>query len=660
MRPSLTSFRRGHATAMLLAVLAVHAGSLRAQGGNARPVASDTIYRLAVDSAGYKDYAFVYLLDDGIVRFETDGRGTERYHQIVQILKPRGVEPWAERQFSYRPGHTRVTINWMRVVKPSGEVISDKPKISQASDVPAAMSDPVYSDTKILRYSLGGVAVGTLVDIDWTVETTEPFLRGDFESSWRTTMDYPALRSRFAFDVPASMSPRIIEAHVDFKRLEDQSGGRHRYVWEKRLVMPVKGELFAPDTSIPRTAITVASSLSWTDIARWYGGLAKDRYTLSPSALATIDSIARAQHTAGDTLRAIHKWIAKDIRYVSVALGLGGYQPRFPDSTITSGFGDCKDKATLFIAAAHHLGLTAYPVLLNSSGVRERGLPTIGQFDHVIAAVPRRGNAGYTFLDLTTNLYPPGKVPPSYQGEFGLVVLPDGKSEEVTFPEDAAAEMNARFDGDVNTEGKAAGRLVMTMHGAAESMMRAAFMEPLDSARRAGMERSMGQAFPNGKVDSMIAFDGRDPNAEARLAFVTHGGDAFKRVGSVAILTLPGAFRGGNSVSFMLNRLKDAPERKYPIDASHVIGTTATISELRLTLPEGWKAQLPNGVTANSVFGNYRSEYVQEGRVLRISHWTTGAKGVYPKERFAELLAWLKKVADDNVDSIALTPPPVP
>jgi len=406
MRTLVLKGLRGGAWLALLAAFGASPHRLGAQDALVRPIASDSIYRLVVDSSAYKDYPFVYLLDDGIVRFDADGRGVQRYHQIVQILKPEGVEAWAEREFSFRPGHTKVTVEWMRVLKPNGALISDKPTISQASDIPAAMSNPVYSDTKVLRYSLGGVAVGTLVDISWTDETTDPFLRGDFVSNWTTTMAYPAMRSRFVADLPASMSPKIAERHVDFKRIDETGGGRKFYVWQKQSVMPVKGEVIAPDSSIPRASISIASSLKWNDVARWYSGLAKDRYGLSPRAVAIVDSVVRTQRTADDTLRALHKWIAKDIRYVSIALGLSGYQPRFPDSTIVSGLGDCKDKATLFIAAARHLGLTAYPVLLNSFGVYDTSLVSINQFDHAIAAMPKK-SGGYTFLDLTTNAFPP-------------------------------------------------------------------------------------------------------------------------------------------------------------------------------------------------------------------------------------------------------------
>lgn len=658
MRRSTSDFRHAAATLGAAMILLPPATLAAQQSAGIAPVASDSVYRLAVDSSAYKQYPFVYLLDDGIVRLEADGRGSERYHQIVQILKPAGVDTWAERSFSYRPGHTTVTVNWMRVVRPNGEVISDKPNISQESTVPAAMSDPVYSDTKVLRYSLSGVAVGTIVDVAYTTQTTDPFLKGDFLHGWSTTMAYPALHSRYAIDAPAAMMPRIVESHLDFNRREEKVGGRHYYFWEKSPSLPVKGELFAPDSSVPRASISIGSAMHWSDVARWYGGLAKDRYSLSPRAIAAIDSVVRTRRAGEDTVQALHRWIASDIRYVSVALGLGGYQPRLPDSTIATGVGDCKDKATLFIAAAKHLGLTAYPVLLNSDGVSDRNMVSISQFDHVIAAMPKSGAGGYSYLDLTTDAMPPGEIPPSYQGEFGLVVLPDGKSEEITFPQDSAAVMTSTFIGQIDSSGTVAGRLTYVAHGSAETGLRSEFRQPLDSAGRAGMEKALGRIFPSGTTDSLKVFDGRDMKAVPQITAWIHGGEVFKRAGTVAIVSVPAEFQGlGQRIAYQLNQLNQLPatqERKLPIDAAAIIGPGTTSTELRITLPEGWKAQLPKPVVATSVFGDYRAEYSQEGRVLRITHNITGSKGVFPKEKYAELKAWLKSIAADNVDAIAL------
>jgi transglutaminase-like putative cysteine protease len=87
-------------------------------------------------------------------------------------------------------------------------------------------------------------------------------------------------------------------------------------------------------------------------------------------------------------------------------------------------YGDCKDKATFFVAVARKYGYQAYPVLLSSDGGVDTLVPTAHQFDHMIAAVAKPGG-GYQFLDLTAEIVPYGDLPPDEQGEFGLLVKDD-------------------------------------------------------------------------------------------------------------------------------------------------------------------------------------------------------------------------------------------
>src|SRR5439155_85008 len=90
-------------------------------------VKSDTIYRLAVNPADYQDQTFVYLLDDGVLRFEADGRSSRTYRQVVQILSQDAVEGCAERSFSYTVGHERLTVNWVRVLTADGGTGGERP-----------------------------------------------------------------------------------------------------------------------------------------------------------------------------------------------------------------------------------------------------------------------------------------------------------------------------------------------------------------------------------------------------------------------------------------------------------------------------------------------------------------------------------------------------
>lgn len=79
-----------------------------------------------------------------------------------------------------------------------------------------------------------------------------------------------------------------------------------------------------------------------------------------------------------------------------------------------------------------------------------------------------------------------------------------------------------------------------------------------------------------------------------------------------------------------------------------------TVSELRVTLPEGWSARLPDDVEASSVFGRYRAEYAQEGRELRVTRTMNGGRGTQPPEAIDALIAWLKDVSRDDARFIIL------
>lgn len=616
-------------------------------------VRNDTIYRLAVDPEAYPEDAVALLLDDGVVRYEADGRGTTTFRSVVQVLKQEAVEGLAEREFSYSPGHQRLTINWIRVVKPDGSVVSEAPTVTRDADVPASLGDPVYTDQKVRRVSLSGVAVGTIVDYSYTLEELGPYMPGQFYGTWSVHTGAPTRRSRYILDVPATLSPRILERNLDFQRTERVAGGRRTYTWVRQDVPKVKPEPYAADSNGIYMSIAVAAPIEWNDIAAWYAGLARLRYDVTPAIRTKLRDVVAGARTRDDSLAAVQRWVAQDIRYVSLSLGIGGYQPRPPREVVASGFGDCKDKATLFIAALRSMGMTAYPVLLNSAGGVNRQLPSPDQFDHAIAAVRR--DSGYTFVDLTAELTPFGQIPYGSQGGFGLVVLPDGRGEAVTLPADSieGSREVSRFVGELSPEGLFTGWYETWASGIRQYGMRNALASPLDSTRRATFIRSLAAALIPGAVgDSLVAFDGKDLRSEPRLAIRLRGGRMATRSGDTEILNLP--LQSSEGLASVADELEATGPRRFPIDAERIFGPSVNESELRIVLPEGWRARLPRPVRAESVFGRYTAEFEQVGRELRVRRRMVGARGVLPPERLGELTAWLRAAAQDDVKFIVV------
>jgi hypothetical protein len=361
--------------------------------------------------------------------------------------------------------------------------------------------------------------------------------------------------------------------------------------------------------------------------------------------------------TADDTLRAVQRWVAQDIRYVSIALGLGGYQPRAPDEVVATGYGDCKDKATLFVAAATSLGFEAYPVLLNSSDEVERDLPSISQFDHAIAAVERPG--GRVYIDLTADLAPYGELPADLQGQFALVVHPDGSSEQVTLPAtDAAANVQeTRIVGSLTRDGYLTASYLERGTGTRQFGLRQLFVGPVDSARRADFARSLAtKLYPGAQADSLQVFDGRDLSANPRVALRIVNGLAARAAGTgkTVILTLP--FTSMRGLADAASALEAKGPRKFPIDAAKVIGPETGQSEVVIALPSGWHVQLPPTVEVSGKWGTYLARYQQVGDTLKVTRRLTGARGVYPPDSVADLASWLRAIGKDDVPYLVIEP----
>lgn len=616
------------------------------------PRVQDSLYSLTVNPADHADLAFVWLLDEGKYSIEADGRTKNTTRQVVQILKPEGAEAYRERRLTWNPEHQKLTVNWMRVVKPDGEVISEKPEQIQDSDVPAEMGVPMYTAAKVRRMSLSGLEPGTILDFSITTETDASMMPGEFFVTWRVTTPTYVVRSNLEVDLPASMNPLISERNLSFKRTERSENGRRYYTWRTANVSRFRGEPYAPDSALQGMTVSVSPSFKWNAIGKWYVPIARDAYAVSPSVEEKMKTVLSGSRTLDDSIRAIHKWVAQDIRYVAIELGRGGYVPRSAEAVVRTGFGDCKDKAMLFLAALRKIGVTGYPVLLNISGAERKETPSLGQFNHMIAAVKR--GRGYQFADLTAGTYAFGKLPRSEQGNLAVLVK-DNDGEEITLPESPSSDaiINATITGKLSEDGIFTGRYEEVRHGYLEATMRAVFQNPLDSARRQTFGRAVtGLYFDRPETDSLVAFDGKDLSAEARVSTKITKAKVVSKIGDVSLLTNP--LRPMESYSRVADAMESDHERKLPYDMSKLTPQYTTHSVVRIELPVGWTAALPKSEKLDGPVARYEVSYSQVGNELRIERTLTGLKAVVAASRRQEIIDQLRKIGSDEAKLIVL------
>lgn len=625
-------------------------------------LASDSVVRLAIDPAWGGGVPYVTLLEDGHYRLEPDGRSRYDMRQVVQVLDANAARSLAERAFGYDGGRQALTVRWARVLRPDGTVLSDRVAQEQDGAVPAAMNSPIYTNQRLKRLSLASVGAGTLVDIAWTIEQRTPPRPGDFLVSWSLMGMVPVRRSRFIFDAPVAYTPRIVERNLVSRREERVVEGRRLTTWSAADQQALRPEPFAADSNDVVPTVLVGPAGTWREVAQWYDSLAANRYVVSPAVAGRADSVLRASRarTRGDSIRALHRWIAQDVRYVSVSLGLGGYQPRTPDEVLGTGFGDCKDKTTLFVALLRRARIEADPVLLSLAARPNGSVPSMLQFNHAIAAV--REGAQWTYVDLTAELLPYGDLPEQVRGAFALRVGQGGTAEPVMLPmvpDDVhASSLLLQMQLDSSGRAVALGREQAT--GWPAAALRQVLATPLDSARRVTLAQSVAQRLMAADVadvviDSLRGTDGRDLATPPVLQFRATFDRAVQRVGTTRVIRVPSAARGpARQFRTVLKALEAQPRRRLPIDAARVLPPMIAAIEWRVTLPAGWTVELPPAMNTTSFFGSYESRWTQDGRELRLVRRLQGRRGVVGAERMAEILVWLRTVGADDQEFLTV------
>lgn len=143
------------------------------------------------------------------------------------------------------------------------------------------------------------------------------------------------------------------------------------------------------------------------DLYSWYSSLVQDAYLdENEEIIALVEDITKNLATQTDKAKAIFQWVQKNIKYIAVEDGLGGFKPRNPSTTFKNRYGDCKDMSSLLVNMLNTSGLEGRYTWIGTRDLpyKYADVPTPMSDNHMIAAVKLDGE--YVFLDATSSEVP--------------------------------------------------------------------------------------------------------------------------------------------------------------------------------------------------------------------------------------------------------------
>lgn len=421
---------------------------------------------------------------------ESEREATEQVRRVVTILEPEGKE-YARIVLPYDK-FRRIDRLEGRIRDVRGNVVRELGRDDQR-DFSAISSYSLYEERRLRVVELYQSTYPYTVEFEYTIE------RDGFISwpTWRAQeRDLPVERAAFEVDAPEHVPIRYVVENADWEPRMGTEEGRHWARWTATHLEQEEGEPYGPPwgEQVP-TVYTAPAAFkiedaagrmdSWTAFGRWYYRLAQGGTRLPA---ATVREVKHLVASADDTLTAVealYRFMQDRTRYVSVQLGIGGWQP-FPATYVDErGYGDCKALTNYMQALLEVAGIRSFPVLIRAG----RDAPAVlsnfpsHQFNHVILAVPVAGDT--LWLENTDQTAPFGHVSSGIENRYGLLVTSEG-GELVRTPRSSAADnvQQRRAHVELAANGNARARIRTIFTGNQQDRVRSALAQKSERERK--------------------------------------------------------------------------------------------------------------------------------------------------------------------------------
>lgn len=580
--------------------------------------------------------------------------GTLYSHYVVTIFNQKGND-FAEFVLYYDK-LTKIKSIKAFAYDASGEVLK-KLKASEIYDQSVYSSGTMFSDNRLKKIDLTQASYPYTIEIEYEKEYN--FLFNIDDSYIIPDEDVSVEYASYQLIYPPNLKPRYKTRNISVKPLVGQgpTPGTESIKWTFNHLLPIKNEPYSPFLSqvpyIDAAPSTfeydsyVGDMSSWENFGKWISMLNKDRDQLPMATLAKIQQITAKAKTTEEKVKILYEYLQSKTRYVSVQLGIGGYQPFNASVVDQNGYGDCKALSNYMVSMLSAIGIKAnYALIYAGSWARplDVDFPS-SQFNHAIVAVPNESDT--IWLECTSQTNPFG-FQGSFTGDRKALLITD-KGGQVVNTTRYSAEQNVRSRSAVvklDATGNATARVITKYQGLEYENHGLGFAlagKP-DEQKEWIQENTTIPSFNLAKF-SMVNDKSKMPMGTVSAEYVL---TKYAALNGKRIFVVP---------NLMMNRKNQIPEsvtdRKTPVQISRAFVHHDTI---RFEIPDSiYPEALPQPITIKSKFGEYSASFTtDQGSLLYVRKLKT-EKGLFAPETYNEFVEFYKNVSKaDNTKVVFL------
>ena len=571
---------------------------------------------------------------------------TAHYHKVVTILNKKGEDhaSWG-----------KTTTNFEQLSSFSGKIYDSNGKVKvkvKRSDVHTSQySNNLATDQMINYYEPPVMEYPYTMEYDWDVKCNDGYVDYDFFSpisSDRQAME----KASFKLTIPSGTEIRYMGFPHVWEPQKQTEGKNDVYVWNMPAMRCFLDEEYS-ESSMYILPSVISMPLSykfgetsgvldtWENKGKWYAELAAGRDVLLPADVQKAKDLTVHCKTDMEKIAALYKYLAEKTRYVSIQLGIGGWQPMKAEEVGKTGFGDCKALTNYMQALLKEVGISSCQTIISTKySELLKDFPNMYQTDHVILTIPQADGSNMV-IECTNPQLPLGYVSGSYDGHQALQIV-DGKGKLIRIPEYNADNSYENIVAEVKlqADGKATVKYSDDHYGERYGGVKSLVFE--DPKKRKDIVAKWIH-LQDPVVDNVVVND-----VKTGVPHIDVQADLKVTYGKVS----------GNRILLTCNPFRSVYEPRFRNDRKRPIIVRSAYSlndEIRITLPEGYVYTVGEKTdTASNEFGSYEVRIKQDGQTLLVKSTMRFHKGRFDISRKNDFVSFREKLSKLLTRSIIL------
>jgi len=538
-------------------------------------------------------------------------------------------------------------------------------EVKQKDAVERGMSgNDLYSDARCLHLVIPGADVGSIVGYEYE-QKKRPFI---LEDAWAFQQFFPVRHSRTVLQLPSGWEHQV--HWVNHSDVPATQLGNNQFAYELRDLPAIEPEPMMPAAPVVGAGIGIHYFPpngnvhgTWQGIGGWEAGLLLGRLQPTPAMQQKVAELTAGLKSPTEKIRALATYVQREVRYVAIEIGIGGYQPHAAGDVFTSRYGDCKDKAALLNTMLQIAGLESNLVMVNTKrGLITPDRPTLS-FDHAILAIhlPAASVEGLyavsdvpglgrlLFFDPTDDLTPFGNLPGVEQDNYALVVTDKGGIlvKMPVVPSDQN-RLERSVILTVGAFGALSGQVKEVYTGAEAARKRSLFRQLDPSQRKKAIESFLSVFLPSSDVTGFEVKDLDRLDQPVTLTYSFTAREYGKVVGNL-LLVRPRVL-GEKGENVFEDQHKRA--RRYPVEFENL---TVQSDHVEITLPAGYVAdEIPDPVSLDPGPVSYVSKVTMKDNVIHYDREYRVKDVFVGTEKLQELKKFYRQVGGDEQNSVVL------